>query len=426
VNSAVATTVQCNAVRLNAKKLAFDIHKIRNDFPVLRQEIHNRPLVYFDNAATTQKPVQVIERMNSIYRETNSNIHRGVHYLSDLTTNHFEQARATMGKFINARHDHEIIFTPGTTAGINLMAFSFGERFVGQGDEIIISAIEHHANIVPWQMLCERKGARLKVIPVNDNGELLLEDFEKLLSAQTRIVAITHVANSIGTINPVKKMIEMAHRYNVPVLVDGAQAVQHGKVDVQDLDADFYTFSGHKMYGPTGIGVLYGKENFLDQMPPYQTGGEMVDKVTFEKTTFNKLPFKFEAGTPNYIGAIGLATAADYLQETGLEDISAWEKDLLDYGNRRLTEIEGLHLFGEADNKISIMSFILDDIHPYDAGMIIDKYGIAVRTGNHCAQPFMERLGIRGTVRASMVFYNTREEIDRLCEAIQKVQEMFN
>lgn len=406
--------------------MALDIIKIRSDFPILGQMVHNRPLVYFDNAATTQKPLRVIERMDSIYRETNSNIHRGVHYLSDLTTSHFEEARETIRKFINARHDHEIIFTPGTTAGINLVAFSFGERYVRHGDEIIISAIEHHANIVPWQMLCERKGAKLKVIPINDDGELLLEEYEKLFSAKTRLVAITHVSNSIGTRNPVKTMIEMAHRNNVHVLVDGAQAVQHGKVDVQDMDADFYVFSGHKMFGPTGTGILYGKESILDELPPYQTGGEMVDQVTFEKTTFNRLPFKFEPGTPNYIGGIGLAAAADYLQETGLDDIAAREKDLLDYGTRRLSEIDGLHLFGEAGNKICIMSFILDDIHPYDAGMIIDKYGIAVRTGNHCAQPFMQRFGIRGTVRASLVFYNTMEEIDLLCEAIEKVKQMFN
>jgi cysteine desulfurase / selenocysteine lyase len=406
--------------------LALDINKIRGDFPILGQMVHNRPLVYFDNAATTQKPLRVIQRMDSIYRETNSNIHRGVHYLSDLTTSHFEEARETIRKFINARHDHEIIFTPGTTAGINLVAFSFGERYVSHGDEIIISAIEHHANIVPWQMLCERKGATLKIIPINDDGELLIEEYEKLFSPKTRLVAITHVSNSIGTINPVKAMIEMAHRNNAHVLVDGAQAVQHGRVDVQDLDADFYVFSGHKMYGPTGTGILYGKESILDELPPYQTGGEMVDQVTFEKTTFNKLPFKFEPGTPNYIGGIGLAAAADYLQETGLDEIAAREKDLLEYGTRRLSEIDGLHLFGEAGNKISIMSFILNDIHPYDAGMIIDKYGIAVRTGNHCAQPFMQRFGIRGTVRASLVFYNTREEIDLLCEAIEKVKKMFN
>ncbi len=388
--------------------------------------VHNRPLVYFDNAATTQKPVKVIESMDRIYRETNSNIHRGVHHLSDLTTRHFEEARETIRKFINARHDHEIIFTPGTTAGINLVAFSFGEKYVRQGDEIIISAIEHHSNIVPWQMLCERKGAKLKIIPINDHGELLMDQYEMLFSSETRLVALTHVANSIGTINPVKKMIETAHRHEVPVLIDGAQAVQHGRVDVQDLDADFYIFSGHKMYGPTGIGVLYGKEAILDELPPYQTGGEMVDQVSFEKTTFNRLPFKFEAGTPNYIGGIGLAAAADYLQETGLDEIAAREKDLLEYGNKRLAEIGGLHLFGEAGNKISIMSFILDDIHPYDAGMIIDKYGIAVRTGNHCAQPFMERFGIRGTIRASLVFYNTHQEIDLLCEAVEKVKQMFN
>ncbi len=406
--------------------MALDIVKIRNDFPILKQTVHNKPFVYFDNAATTQKPVQVIDRMDKVYRETNSNIHRGVHYLSDLTTRHFEEARETIRKFINARYDHEIIFTSGTTGGINLVAFSFGEKYISRGDEIIISAIEHHANIVPWQMLCERKGASLKVIPLNSDGELLLEEYDRLFSSNTRLVAITHVANSIGTINPVREMIQTAHQKNVPVLIDGTQAVQHGKVDVQDLDADFYVFSGHKMYGPTGTGVIYGKESILEELPPYQTGGEMVDQVTFEKTTFNRLPFKFEAGTPNYTGVIGLAAAVRYIEETGLDEIVAREKELLEYGSRRLSEIDGLHLFGQAENKISILSFILDDIHPFDAGMIIDKYGIAVRTGNHCAQPFMELLGIRGTIRASMVFYNTREEIDRLCEAIEKVKEMFN
>ena len=406
--------------------MALDIVKIRNEFPILKQTIHNNSFVYFDNAATTQKPLKVIERMNSVHLETNSNIHRGVHFLSDLTTRHYEEARETMRKFINARNDHEVIFTSGTTAGINLVAFSFGEKYVAADDEIIISAIEHHSNIVPWQMLCERKGARLKIIPINDRGELIIEEYERLFSPKTRIVAVTHVANSIGTRNPVAQMIEIAHRYDVPVLVDGAQAVQHGRVDVRELDADFYVFSGHKMYGPTGTGILYGKERILEELPPWQTGGEMVDQVTFTKTSFNKLPFKFEAGTPNYIGGIGLASSADYLEETGLEEIAAHENDLLDYGTRRLSEIDGLHLFGEARNKISILSFTLDDIHPYDAGMVIDKYGIAVRTGNHCAQPFMERFGIRGTIRASMVFYNTREEIDRLCDAIAKVKEMFN
>ena len=406
--------------------MTFDINKIRSDFPILQQKVHKNPFVYFDNAATTQKPLKVIERMDKVYRKTNSNIHRGIHYLSDITTRDFEAARETVRKFINARHDHEIIFTPGTTSGINLVAFSFGERVVSEGDEIIISAIEHHANIVPWQMLCERKGAKLQVIPMNDHGELLLDEYEKLLSSRTRIVAVTHVANSIGTVNPVKKIIETAHSYGVPVLVDGAQAVQHGRVDVRELDADFYVFSGHKMYGPTGIGVMYGKEELLEEMPPYQTGGEMVDQVSFEKTTFNRLPFKFEAGTPNYIGAIGMAAAMEYIDDTGLEEISAYEKDLLEYASARLSEIKGLILFGQAKEKITVLSFLLEDIHPYDAGMIIDKHGIAVRTGTHCAQPVMDRFGIRGTIRASLAFYNSREEIDRLCRAVEKVKEMFS
>jgi len=405
--------------------LALDINKIRNDFPILKRQVHNKPFAYFDNAATTQKPNSVIDRMDKVYRETNSNIHRGVHYLSDITTRDFEAARDTVRRFINARHDHEIIFTPGTTSGINLVAFSFGERYVSEGDEVIISAMEHHANIVPWQMLCERKGARLRVIPMNDKGELLLDEFEKLFTSGTRLVSVTQVANSIGSVNPVKQIIELSHRHGVKVLIDGAQAVQHGDVDVQELDADFYVFSGHKMYGPTGIGVLYGKEEILEEMPPYQTGGEMVDKVSFEKTTFNQLPFRFEAGTPNYTGAIGLAAAIDYLEDTGLDDIAAYEKDLLEYGTRLLSEIDGLHLYGRAKDKISILSFVLDDIHPFDAGMVIDKHGIAVRTGTHCAQPLMDRFGIRGTIRASLAFYNTREELDRLREAVEKTIQMF-
>ena len=405
--------------------MALDINKIRNDFPILKRQVHNKPFAYFDNAATTQKPDSVIDRMDKVYRETNSNIHRGVHYLSDITTRDFEAARDTVRRFINARHDHEIIFTPGTTSGINLVAFSFGERYVSEGDEIIISAMEHHANIVPWQMLCERKGARLRVIPMNDKGELLLDEFEKLFTSGTRLVSVTQVANSIGSVNPVKQIIELSHRHGVKVLIDGAQAVQHGDVDVQELDADFYVFSGHKMYGPTGIGVLYGKEEILEEMPPYQTGGEMVDNVSFEKTTFNRLPFRFEAGTPNYTGAIGLAAAIDYLEDTGLDDIAAYEKDLLEYGTRQLSEIDGLHLYGRAKDKISILSFVLDDIHPFDAGMVIDKHGIAVRTGTHCAQPLMDRFGIRGTIRASLAFYNTREELDRLREAVEKTIQMF-
>jgi cysteine desulfurase / selenocysteine lyase len=405
--------------------VALEVVKIRNDFPILQRLVYDKPFVYFDNAATTQKPLAVIERMNRVYTETNSNIHRGVHYLSDVTTRDFEQARETVRKFINARYDHEIIFTAGATAGINLVAGSFGEKYVGEGDEIIISALEHHANIVPWQMLCERKSARLRVIPMNDRGELITDEYEKLLSSRTRIVALTHVANSTGTVNPVRRIIEKARKHAIPVLVDGAQAVQHLKVDVQELDADFYVFSGHKMYGPTGIGVLYGKEKILEEIPPYQTGGEMVDQVSFEKTTFNRLPFKFEAGTPNYTGAIGMASAMDYLRETGLDEIASYEKELFEYAAARLSGIKGLHLFGEAKERISVLSFLLEDIHPYDAGMIIDKYGIAVRTGTHCAQPVMERFGIRGTIRASLAFYNTKDEVDRLCQAIEKVIQMF-
>ena len=405
---------------------SIDIQKIRQDFPILHQQIYNKPLVYFDNGATTQKPQLVIDEELKIYSKENSNIHRGVHYLSEQLTERFEQARKTIRKFINAAHDHEIIFTAGTTQSINTVAFSFGEKFVNQGDEIIISTVEHHANIVPWQMLCERKKAVLKVIPVNDKGELLLDEYQKLISDKTRIVSVNQVSNALGTINDIKKIIEIAHHKNIPVLIDGAQGIQHGNVDVQELDCDFYVFSGHKIYGPNGIGILYGKEKWLNEMPPYMTGGEMIKKVSFEKTTFNELPFKFEAGTPNYVGAIGLAAAINYIQDIGIDKIAAYEKELLDYATSKLQSIEGLKIIGTSDKKVTVISFILDNIHHYDAGMVIDKMGIAVRTGHHCAEPVMHRFNIEGTIRASFAFYNTFEEIDKLYEAILTVKKMFS
>ncbi len=405
--------------------MSLDIQKIRNDFPILSQQVYNKPLAYFDNGATTQKPKVVIDEESKIYSQENSNIHRGVHYLSEQLTQRYEDARKTVQKFINAPHDHEVIFTSGTTESINAIAFSFGEKYISDGDEIIISTLEHHANIVPWQMLCERKKAVLKVIPINDKGELLLDEYQKMLSAKTKIVAVNHVSNALGTVNDVKKMIDIAHQKDIPVLIDGAQSVQHGKVDVQELDCDFFVFSGHKIYGPNGTGVLYGKEKWLDELPPFMTGGEMIKKVTFEKTTFNNLPFKFEAGTPNYVAAIGLAKAIEYIQEVGLDKIQTYENDLLNYATQKLQSIEGLKIIGTSDKKISVISFILENIHHYDAGMVIDKMGIAVRTGHHCAEPLMHRFNIEGTIRASFAFYNTKEEIDRLYEALKTVKQMF-
>lgn len=401
------------------------ISEIRNDFPVLNRTVYGKRLVYLDNGATTQKPQCVIDAVSEVFTSYNSNIHRGVHALSDLASEAYESAREKTREFINAKNSHEIVFTSGATGSINAVAFSFGERFIGAGDEVIISNLEHHANIVPWQITCERRGALLKVIPVNENGEIIFDEFLKLLSPKTRIVAVTHASNALGTLLPVKKIIEAAHNEDVPVLVDGAQAVQHGVVDVTDLDCDFYAFSGHKVYGPTGIGVLYGKEKWLTEMPPYQGGGDMVENVTFEKTTYNQLPFKFEAGTMNYAGAVGMARALDYLTETGREEIAERESSLLSYGTGRLSAIKGLRIYGGSAEKISTISFTLNGIHQYDAGMILDKMGIAVRTGTHCAQPVMDRYGIDGTIRASMCFYNTTEEIDLLCEGIGKVKSMF-
>ncbi|MCU0461140.1 MAG: cysteine desulfurase [Bacteroidales bacterium] len=403
-----------------------NIAEIRADFPILNTKVYGKPLVYFDNGATTQKPQCVIDTMNEVYTTYNANIHRGVHAISDRASEEYEKAREKVRSFINADKREEIVFTSGTTASINAVAFSFGERFIKKGDEIIISNLEHHANIVPWQMMCDRKGAKLKIIPVNDNGEIIPEEYHKILSAKTRLVAVTQVSNALGTILPVNEIIEAAHAMNIPVLIDGAQGIQHGVTDVEKLDCDFYAFSGHKIYGPTGIGVLYGKEKWLTDMPPYQGGGDMVENVTFEKTTYNELPFKFEAGTMNFPGAIGLGTALDYVLSIGRENIAAREQELLEYAATRLAGIKGLKIYGNSPAKISTISFLLNNIHQYDTGMVLDKLGIAVRTGTHCAQPVMDRFGIDGTVRASMCFYNTKEEINILGTGIEKVISMFS
>jgi cysteine desulfurase/selenocysteine lyase len=401
------------------------ISEIRADFPILSRKVYGKPLVYFDNGATTQKPQCVIDAISEVFTTYNGNIHRGVHFLSDTSSEAYENSREKVRAFINAGRKEEVVFTSGTTGSINGIAFSFGERYIQPGDEIIVSHLEHHANIVPWQMMCERKGAVLRVIPINDSGEVIIEEYLKLLSPKTKLVAVTQVSNALGTILPVKDIIAAAHNINVPVLIDGAQGIQHGIVDMITMDCDFYVFSGHKIYGPTGIGVLYGKEKWLSELPPFQGGGDMVDKVTFEKTTYNELPFKFEAGTMNYPGAIGLAAALDYVTGTGREEIQKREKELLLYATERLTNIGGLKIYGNSVSKIPTISFLLQGIHQYDTGMILDKMGIAVRTGTHCAQPLMDYYGIDGTVRASICFYNTKEEIDTLAAGIEKVKTMF-
>jgi len=403
----------------------FDIQKIRNDFPILKKQVHGNPLVYFDNGATTQKPKQVIDSISNIYNNYYGNVHRGIHFLSDQSTEAYENARKEIQHLINAEYSQEVIFTSGTTGSINTVAFSFGERYIKEGDEILISAMEHHANIVPWQMMCERKNARLKVIPFDENGILKMDEYEKLLNKKVKLVAITHISNSLGTVNPVKTIIEKAHLMKIPVLIDGAQSIQHTKIDVRELDCDFFVFSGHKIYGPTGIGVLYGKEKWLNELPPYQGGGEMIYCVTFEKTTYNELPFKFEAGTLNFVGAIGLSEAIKYLKQIGIENIAEWEKELLKYATQKLNNIEGLKIYGTAPEKAPIISFLLNNIHPYDTGMVLDKLGIAVRTGTHCSQPVMDIFEIEGTVRASLAFYNTKQEIDLLCDGLMKVKQMF-
>jgi cysteine desulfurase/selenocysteine lyase len=403
-----------------------NINEIRSDFPILNQKVYGKPVVYLDNGATTQKPQIVIDTLVRMYSELNANIHRGVHYLSEQATEAYENARRTVRDFLNAELSQEIIFTSGVTSSINLVAFSYGERFIQPGDEVIVSTMEHHSNIVPWQMMCDRKKARLKVIPITDKGELIIEEYNKLLSPKTKIVAITHVSNTLGTINPVKKIVEMAHDAGAHVLIDGAQSVQHTKIDVQEIGCDFFAFSGHKLYGPTGIGVLYGRKELLDELPPYQGGGDMVNCVTFEKTTYNELPFKFEAGTANYIDAVGLESAIKYIDSIGLKNIHEYEHDLMLYAREKINHIDGIQIFGDAENKIATFSFLLKNIHPYDTGMVLDKMGVAVRTGTHCTQPLMQRYGIEGTVRASMVFYNTREEVDLLCEGLERVKKLFN
>jgi cysteine desulfurase/selenocysteine lyase len=412
-------------IREESVKPLFDVEKIRAQFPILKMKVHGHPLVYLDNAATSQKPQSVIDALVRYYEGENANIHRGVHYLSQIATEAFEQARETVRAFVNAARASEIIFTRGTTEAINLVAQTYGRVHVGAGDEVLITAMEHHSNIVPWQMLCEEKGAKLRVAPMNDEGELLLEEFRKLLNPRTKVVAVGHVSNALGTINPLKEMTAAAHALGIPVVVDGAQAVPHLAVDVQDLDADFYAFSGHKMYGPTGIGVLYGKTALLEAMPPYQGGGDMISSVTFEKTTFNKLPHKFEAGTPDMAGVAGLKAAIEFMNGVGIAKIAAHEHELLVYATEVIGALPGVRLIGTAREKASVLSFVLDEVHPHDIGTILDQEGIAVRTGHHCAQPVMERFHIPATVRASFAVYNTKAEVDALAQAIQKVHEVF-
>jgi cysteine desulfurase / selenocysteine lyase len=408
-----------------AFETSLDVEKIRRDFPILARDVRGKKLVYLDNAATSQKPRVVIDALSRYYEQENANIHRGVHFLSELATAEHERARHTVQRFINAADAKEIVFVRGTTEAINLVAQTYGRVHVGAGDEVLITAMEHHSNIVPWQLLCEEKGAKLRVAPINDDGELLLEEFAKLLTPHTKIVAVAHVSNALGTVNPLRQIIQLAHQKNITVLVDGAQAVPHMKVDVQALDCDFYAFSSHKMFGPTGMGALYGKASLLDVMPPYQGGGEMISSVTFEKTTYNKLPFKFEAGTPNIAGAIALGVAIEYLNEIGMNKITAYEHELLEYATRKVSAIPGVRLIGTAKEKAGVLSFVIEGIHPHDVGTILDQEGIAVRTGHHCAQPIMDRFGIPATARASFAFYNTKEEVDALANGILKVQEVF-
>ena len=402
-----------------------DINKIRADFPILSQKVNGKPLVYFDNGATSQKPQVVIDAISKYYQEINANIHRGVHTLSQLATDAYEISRAKLQHHINAKFAHEVLFTSGTTFGINLVANGFAS-ILKPGDEVLVSALEHHSNIVPWQMLCEKTGATLRVIPINQDGELIMSEYDKLLSDKTKIVTVNHISNALGTVNPIKYMIDKAHEVGAAILIDGAQAVPHLKPDIQALDCDFYAFSGHKMCGPTGTGILYGKEAWLNKLPPYQGGGEMIKEVTFEKTTYAELPHKFEAGTPNIAGGIVLGTAVDYMNAVGFENIQQQELELLEYGTKRLLEIEGLKIFGNAKEKTSVISFNIEGIHPYDIGTIIDKLGIAVRTGHHCAQPIMNFFCIPGTIRASFAFYNTKEEIDSMVAAVKKAQIMLS
>ena len=416
---------------IKEKNTTLNVLEIRKDFPIFSRRVNGKPLIYFDSGATAQKPKPVIDAITKYYSEQNANIHRGVHTLSQEITTAYENARATVQKHINAKHSHEIIFTNGTTESINLVASGFGKKFVNAGDEIIVSEMEHHSNILPWQQLCEEKNAMLKVIPINEKGELLIEEFKKLLSQKTKLVAITHISNTLGTINPVKEIIQIVRSHSSPfrdgvaVLIDGAQAVPHMKVDVQELDADFYCFSGHKVYGPTGVGILYGKEEWLRKLPNYQVGGGTIKTVSFSKTEYADIPLRFEAGTPHIEGGIGLAAALDYINDIGLNKIAEYEHELLEYATEKLLEIEGLRIIGTAKNKASVISFLLEGIHPYDIGVILDQLGIAVRTGHHCTQPLIEYFKCTGTVRASLAFYNTKEEVDELVKGIGKVKEML-
>jgi len=421
--SAAASTI-LEGIRRNTSS-GFDVEEVRRDFPILGEKVRGKPLVYLDSAATTQKPRVVIERLDRYYRTENANIHRGIHFLSERATQAYEEARATVARFLGAADAREIVFVRGTTEAINLVAQSYGRKFIGEGDEIIVSAMEHHSNIVPWQILREQVGADLRVIPMNNHGELLVDEYERLFSDQTKLVAVTHVSNALGTINPVGEIIQIAHRRGVPVMVDGAQAVPHLRVDVREIDCDFYAFSGHKLYGPTGVGVLYGKASLLDAMPPYQGGGDMISSVTFEKTLYNVLPYKFEAGTPNIAGAIGLGAAIDYLSKVRLDLVAAHERELLAYATEAVSAIKGVRIIGTAREKAAVLSFVLDGVHAHDVGTILDQDGIAIRAGHHCAMPVMERFGVPATARASLALYNQREEVDALVGAIEKVKRVF-
>ncbi len=405
----------------------FDLEKIRDDFPILKREVNGKPLVYFDNAATTQKPIQVINTISNYYLNENANVHRGLHFLSEMATDDYENARLKVKEFLNALSTSEIVFTRGTTESINLLVSAYARKnYFKEGDEVIISHMEHHSNIVPWQLLRDERNIKIRVIPITDKGEIIFEEFEKMINEKTKFVSIVHVSNTLGTINPIKKIVDKAHNFNIPVLIDGAQATAHQKIDVQDLGCDFYAFSGHKTFGPTGIGVLYGKAGLLDKLPPYQGGGEMIRDVTFEKTTYNDIPHKFEAGTPNIVGAIGLGAAIDYIRSFNINDIANHELELLKYGTEKLSEIPGLRIIGNAGNKSAVISFVIDGIHPYDIGTIIDTYGVAIRTGHHCTQPLIERYGLTATARASFALYNSLEEIDILTESLNKTINMFH
>jgi cysteine desulfurase/selenocysteine lyase len=414
-----------DSATLNTVEKRYDVKQVRRDFPVLGQLVHGKPLVYLDNAATSQKPEAVLDAIDKYYRVGNANIHRGVHYLSERATEEYEGAREKIRGFLHAASAKEIVFVRGATEGVNLVASTFGRMKVRAGDEVLISAMEHHSNIVPWQMLCEEKGAKLRVIPMNDQGEIILDEYRRLLTERTKLVAVTHVSNALGTINPVKQMIADAHRRSIPVLVDGAQAVPHFRVDVRDLDCEFYVLSGHKMFGPTGVGVLYGKEAILEGMPPYQGGGDMIKSVTFERTIFNDLPYRFEAGTPHIAGGVGLGAAIDYLERIDWQGLTEYEHEVLNYATEALSEIKGLRIVGTAKEKAGVISFVIDGVHPHDVGTVLDQEGIAVRTGHHCAQPVMKRFNIPATARASFALYNTHDEVDRLVAGVHKVKEIF-